>query len=165
MQACGTRASSSRSKKSSGAWQTCAETGACEDRESGWSRVFRRLSALRRDCASLPRGRSSSVWRFAGNSGRAFSMPVEEARHVRGREKSYGLPMPRQGNPAGWAPRRNAKDIVLSTRKPRCFQEPFCLLAEGVGGLQERHENAVLQGGRRSGGIWTASSCPHDSCL
>ncbi len=36
--------------------------------------------------------------------------------------------------------------IVLSTGKPRCFQQLFRFLAKRVGGSQERHENAVLQG-------------------
>jgi hypothetical protein len=49
----------------------------------------------------------------------------------------------------------NAKDIVLRARKPGCFQKLFCFLGEGVGGLQERHENAVLQRESAAGG-WGA---------
>jgi hypothetical protein len=39
------------------------------------------------------------------------------------------------GQSFGLGPAENAKDIVLSTRKPRRFQELFCFLADGVGGF------------------------------
>jgi hypothetical protein len=39
----------------------------------------------------------------------------------------------------------------LRTGEPRCSQKLFRLLAEGVGGLQERYKDAVLQGDSRVG--------------
>jgi len=81
---------------------------------------------------------------FAGNQVALFHA-VEEARHVRV-VRNHTVSDATAGQSCGLGTAENAKDIVLSARKPPCFQELFCLLAEGVGGLQERHENAVLQG-------------------
>jgi len=43
-------------------------------------------------------------------------------------------------------PAENAKDVVLRARQPCRLQELFRFLAEGIGGLQERHKNAGPQG-------------------
>src|SRR6266566_1780858 len=111
--------------------------------------VFKKPQCLRRDArlhdaavVGLP---------FPGNQAALFHA-VEEARHVRV-VGNHAVPDATAGQALGLGPAEDAKDIVLRARKARRFQELFRLLAKGVGGLQERDENAVLQGEGWPGGL------------
>jgi hypothetical protein len=110
---------------------------------------FKKVECLRRDARLYDAAVVSLA--FAGNQAALFHA-VKQARHVRV-VRNHAVSDATAGQSFGLGPAENAKDIVLSTRKPRGFQEPFCFLAEAVGGLQERHENAVLQGDGEPGGF------------
>jgi len=56
---------------------------------------------------------------FAGNQAALFHA-VEEARHVRV-VRNHAVSDATAGQSFGLGPAENAKDIVLSTGKPRCF--------------------------------------------
>ncbi len=70
---------------------------------------------------------------------------VEEARHVRV-VGDHAVADGTASQAFRFGAAKNAKDVVLRARKPRRFQKLFRFLFERVGGLQQRHENAVLQG-------------------
>src|SRR5712692_6171567 len=79
---------------------------------------------------------------FPGNQA-AFFQAVEKARHV-WVVRDHAFADAAAGQTLGPGPAKNAEDIVLRAGKCRRFQELIRFLAEGVGGLQEGHENAAL---------------------
>src|SRR6266700_8354703 len=78
--------------------------------------------------------------------------PVEGAGHVRV-VGDHAVPDSLSRQTCGLGTAKDAKNIVLRAGEPRRFQEMFRFLAEGVSGLQERYEDAVLQRDGRARGL------------
>ena len=88
---------------------------------------------------------------------------VKKARHVRV-VRNHAVPDAPARQAFGLGAAENAKNIVLCAGKPGGLHELFRLLGQGVGGLQESDEDAVLQGDGRPGGSGVRMHAPEDSC-
>src|SRR5258708_36936164 len=87
----------------------------------------------------------------SGNQAALFHA-VEEAGHVRV-VGDHAVPDSLARETCGLGTAKDAKNIVLRAGEPRPFQEMFRFLAEGVTGLQERYEDAVLRRDGRARGL------------
>src|SRR5467141_1207466 len=110
---------------------------------------FKKAECLRRDARLYDAAIVGLA--FADNQAALFHA-VEKARNVRV-VRNHAVADGTASQAFGLGPAKNAKDIVLSVRNPRRFQELFSFLAEGIGGLQEGDENAVFQGDGGAGGF------------
>jgi len=88
---------------------------------------------------------------FTGNQAALFEA-VKEPSHVRV-VRDHTVTDAAAGQTFRCRATENAKDVVLSASEAGGFEELFGFLAEGVGGLQEGDEDAVLQGDSRTGGF------------
>jgi len=80
---------------------------------------------------------------LAGDDAALFHA-VEQAGHIRV-VRNHAVADAAAGQTAMPGAAKNAQDVVLSTGKTGGFQELFSVLAQGVGGFQESHEDAGFE--------------------